>query len=136
MFRRELWPLVRVWRWGRARVCTWPGWWVGSVWGWGRISGFSCGLSGCGRSRLSSGGWFRCGCGSGSGYRLALGGMSLCALVVVVVVVVFAMLAVFAVPMRQIGEFLGCVHLVDVMLRVLAILKAQMVWVDHHLVLP
>lgn len=129
MFRGELWPLVRVWRWGR--VYTWAGWWVGRVWGWGRVSGFSCGLSGCGGSRFSSGGGFRCGCGSGSGNRLALG-MSLSALVVVMVVVMFAMLAMFAV--RQIGEFLGCVHLVNVMLRVLAILEAQMVWVYHHLV--
>lgn len=114
---RELWPLVRVWRWGR--VCTRWRWGVSTVWSWGRVGRFS-------------GGWFRFRCSCGSGYRLCFV-VSLGALVVVMMVVMFAMLAVFAV--RQIGEFLGCVHLIDAMLGVLAVLEAQMVWVDHHLVL-
>jgi len=64
--------------------------------------------------------------------------MSLCTLVVVMVVMfaMLAVLAVFAVVMGQISKLLGCVHLIDTMLGVLAILEAQMVWVDHHLVLP
>jgi len=123
MCRRELWSLVRIWRWGR--VCSMAGWGVGRVWRWGRISSrFSC--------RFSGGGGFGLRCGCGSVYRLCL--VVSLALVVVMVVVMFAMLAVFAV--RQIGEFLGCVHLIYMMLGVLAILEAQMVWVDHHLVLP
>jgi len=121
MDRRELWPLVRIWGW--LRVCTTWWWWVCTVRAWGRVSGFSSGFSGGGGS------W--CGCGSGSGSRLCLV-VSLSALVMVMVVM-FAMLAVFAV--RQVGEFLGCVHLIDAVLGVLAILEAQMVWVDHHLVL-
>jgi len=135
MYRRELWPLIIVsWGWGRVEttwgrwVGTWRGWRIGRVW-WRRISGFSC------RGRFSGGGGFGFWCSCSNWDRLSFA-MSLSALVMVMVVM-FAMLAMLAVfTVRQISELLGCVHLIDAVLGVLAILKAQMVWVDHHLVLP
>jgi len=122
----ELGSLIRVGGWWRVFTSWW--WGISTIWSWGRICRFRGGFSGGGRSR------FRCGCGSGNRFSF---GVSLSAFVVMMVIMLamFAMLAVFAVAVRQIGKFLGCVHLVNAMLGVLAILEAQMVWVDHHLVL-